>query len=277
MNEINPETNILPDDDDFQRQVDEKRQIQKANFNRKKTIFANKELEKLDQDFTKLKIRMDIKEPSAQKLQSFLATPAYQKIIAGLETHRKLEITLVQKRQQLIELHKKNQNLDDMKEFFEFLKDENQFGSRRDKIQTFEVQEKEDVFIAHQIYGKQSKMEVLLEEQTKNVTFINSMIRNTGLFGETQQIESTYKKFDLEPFRDRLAEIRNDCEKYIDPFDLRQALNNKKSIRTLIDELNIDYDFHSKQVKKTISKKIDNVVTRNYRYESVQSINDNDL
>jgi hypothetical protein len=38
---------------------------------------------------------MDIKEPSAQKLQSFLATPAYQKIIAGLETHRKLEITLV--------------------------------------------------------------------------------------------------------------------------------------------------------------------------------------
>ena len=59
MNEINPETNVIPHSD-IQSQDEEK--LAQEQLLRKKTYYANKELEKLDQDFTKLKIRMGVLE-----------------------------------------------------------------------------------------------------------------------------------------------------------------------------------------------------------------------
>jgi hypothetical protein len=115
-----------------------------------------------------------------------------------------------------------------------------------------ESKQKEDTFVAHQIFGKQSKLEAFLDKQTKNVTFMNSMIKKTGLRSKESQIESAYQKFEISKFRDRLAEVRNECEKYIDPFDLGLALKGKKSIKTLMDDLKIDYYENSRKIMKSM-------------------------
>lgn len=265
MNEIMPETDVIPHSD-IQNDQEEKLASLKLSMKRKHSTFTNKELEKLYQDLTKLKIRLGIVDSHSSKIKktqngneegfdrfkNFKESKEYQKLLTKLETHHKLEINLIEKRQKLIELSEQNQNLDDRKEFFEFLRDEKQYGKRREKIQTLDDKLKEDTFMAHQIYGKQTKLETFLEKQTKNVTFMNSMIKKTGLKKKESQIESPYKKFQIDHFRDRLAEIRNECEKYIDPFDLSLALRGKKSIKVLMDELNIDYFENSKKVMKSM-------------------------
>lgn len=256
MNEVHPETDVIQHSD-IQNDEEEKLAALKYNLKKKQTSYANKELEKMDQELTKLKIRMGIKDytgenSGADSYKNFLIfknSEGYQKFLTKLETHHKLELDLVEKRQKLIELDGENQNLDDRKEFFEFLRDEKQFGERRKKIKTLENKKEEDTFIAHQIFGKQSKLEAFLEKQTKNVTFMNSMIKKTGLYDQDAQIESAYQKFEIDQFRDRLAEVRNECEKYIDPFDLSLALKGKKTVKTLMDELNIDYLENSNQKK----------------------------
>lgn len=56
-------------------------------------------------------------------------------------------------------MNSKNQQLEDKQEFFEFLKDEKQYDVIRQKINDLEEKKEEDIFVAHQIFGKQSKLE----------------------------------------------------------------------------------------------------------------------
>lgn len=254
MNSVRPKTHEIPEIS-FQNKANEKNAEILSNLKKKKTLYANRELEKLETDLQKLSTRLDIIQESsaelkpqyphaefaAKKLDAFLSADSYKSLVQKIESSKKLQQTLVQRRQKLIDLHTKNQQLEDKKEFFEFLKDEKQYDSIRQKITDLESKKDEDAFVAHQIHGKQTKLESVLEKQTKNVSLLNAMIRKVSKDDTSSQIDSIYNKFDLAKFRDMISEMRNDCEKYFDKQDLEQAMNGKKSVKLMAEEMHQNY------------------------------------
>lgn len=106
---MHPETDIIPHSD-IQNDEREKMALLKQSMKKKQKSYANKKLEKMSQNFTKIKILLGIVDhdeeqsndsgfnDTYERLQRFKMTKEYQNLLNKLETHSKLELKLVEKR-----------------------------------------------------------------------------------------------------------------------------------------------------------------------------------
>lgn len=132
--------------------------------------------------------------------------------------------------------------LEDKHEFFEFMRGERKFEEKREKLREFKSLQVLETELIKRIYKRESKLENLIETQSKNVSFLNSMIKKSGMKKEDDFIQSPYLSFRVQTFKERIRSMKEECEKYFDAIDLTLVLKGKKNVKRLVEELDIDYD-----------------------------------
>ena len=152
-----------------------------------------------------------------------------------------MKYTVHEQRSKINDLREEIMHLEDRKEFFEFMKDEKNYQAKRDRLKTYDSVKEKDLVVSQQIYGKQSKMQAMMDKQTKNVTFLNSMIKMVGIYDKRDTIEGPYSKFDLIAFQEQLGNMKQECLKYLEASDLQMTLQRKKPVHEIVRELKLLY------------------------------------
>lgn len=162
--------------------------------------------------------------------------------LSKLNQKKTLDLKVEVNKEKIEKLDEKKEQLEDKHEFFSFMRDENKFQEKREKLRRFAELRQREIELGKMINTRQTKLENLLEMQSKNVTFLNSMIKKTGITQASNFIKSPYSAFRAQEFKDRMRNMKEECEKYFDAIDLTLVLKGKKQIKKLVEELDIDYD-----------------------------------
>lgn len=159
-----------------------------------------------------------------------------------LNKKKNLNFASIQNNERLALLKENREQLEDKFEFFDFMRGENKLKEKRERLQEYNDLIKKEVETGKGIYSRQTKLENMLEIQSKNVTFMNSMIKKSGLNKEEHFIFSPFNAFKANSFKERLKSMKKECENYFDAIDLTLTLKGKKKVKALVEELNINYE-----------------------------------
>lgn len=177
-------------------------------------------------------------------------SPQIQEISKGIsgnflfkqEANNKLSIELENKNETFESLLDQQEKLEDRFEFFEFMRDEKQFGKKRDKIKNYKSFKEENEVLIRNLSEKEKVTVRLVKEQAKNIEFLNSLNGKLSVESDSNKNEEDnksnwFKKLEVSKICEKLRYTFSTIENELGELIVNDVLTGKSTV----EEVKVQY------------------------------------
>lgn len=154
----------------------------------------------------------------------------------------------------MIELQQHKINLQNKREYFEFMKGEKRYAESRRQLAQLQFFIQKNQRVESRVKQKLQKLTYLQKIQLTNISFMNSLIRKLGLKRQRDLILNAYEGFEVDSFRVELFSLKNKCQNMVGEKKFKQVLEGKGRVEEVMVDLGIDLQVYKRRTFRLKTK-----------------------